>query len=72
MAVFSVSVHADIVDNIRFEGLDRVEEAAVIDCVTVKPGKHYTQSDIDESLKALFKKDFFSAFCIVLSFFLVI
>ncbi|MDR1375614.1 MAG: outer membrane protein assembly factor BamA [Holosporaceae bacterium] len=51
---------ADVVDKIEFEGLDRVEAEAIQDCVTVKPGKNYTQSDLDAMLKALFKKDFFS------------
>ncbi|MDR1334312.1 MAG: outer membrane protein assembly factor BamA, partial [Holosporaceae bacterium] len=54
------NVFADIVDKIEFEGLDRVEKEAIQDCITIKPHKNYDQSDIDATLKALFKKDFFS------------
>ncbi|MDR0968286.1 MAG: outer membrane protein assembly factor BamA [Holosporaceae bacterium] len=54
------SVSADVVDKIEFEGLDRVEPEALQDCLTIKAGKNYDQSDIDATLKALFAKDFFS------------
>ncbi|MDR2781164.1 MAG: outer membrane protein assembly factor BamA [Holosporaceae bacterium] len=54
------SIFADVVDKIEFEGLDRVEKEAIQDCITIKPNKNYDQSDIDTTLKALFKKDFFS------------
>jgi outer membrane protein insertion porin family len=64
LGVFSVlfvcNVFADVVDKIEFEGLDRVEKEAISDCITIKPNKNYDQSDIDATLKALFKKDFFS------------
>ncbi|MDR3187085.1 MAG: outer membrane protein assembly factor BamA [Holosporaceae bacterium] len=53
-------VGADVVDKIELEGLDRVEAEAIQDCITIKPRKNYTQADIDATLKALFKKDFFS------------
>lgn len=53
-------VAADVVNEIVFEGLDRVEKSAIEEAVTIKPNKKYSQSDIDSSLKALFKKDFFS------------
>ncbi len=51
---------ADVVDEIKFEGLDRVEEDAIKESITIKPHHEYTQNDINESLKALYKKEFFS------------
>ncbi|GHT91349.1 outer membrane protein assembly factor BamA [Alphaproteobacteria bacterium] len=48
------------VDEIVFEGLDRVEEAALDDCLTIKPHKSFDDNDIDTTIKALFKKGFFS------------
>lgn len=53
-------LHADIVEKVEFQGLDRVEPEAIEDCLTIKPNKNYDQSDIDATLKALFSKDFFS------------
>ncbi|MDR2723712.1 MAG: outer membrane protein assembly factor BamA [Holosporaceae bacterium] len=58
-------VFADVVDKIEFEGLDRVESAAIIEDVTIKPSKPYDQSDIDETLKNLFKTGFFSYLSVV-------
>lgn len=52
---------ADSVNKIVFEGLDRVEPEALYECLTIAPQKNYNESDIDNSLKALFKKDFFSS-----------
>lgn len=54
------TVFADTVDEIEYEGLDRVEIAAIQDSVDIKPGKNYTQKDIDDSIKELYAKDFFS------------
>jgi outer membrane protein insertion porin family len=51
---------ADIVSKIEFEGLDRVEIEAIEDCLAIKPNKSYGPADVDATLKALFKKDFFS------------
>ncbi|GHU16859.1 outer membrane protein assembly factor BamA [Alphaproteobacteria bacterium] len=48
------------VDQIVFEGLDRVEEAAMNDCLTIKPNVSFDDNDIDATVKALFKKGFFS------------
>ena len=55
-----VGIWADEVEEVEFEGLDRVEDAAIQDCIKIKPHQKYSQADIDDSLKALFKKDFFS------------
>ncbi|MDR1561040.1 MAG: outer membrane protein assembly factor BamA [Holosporaceae bacterium] len=54
------SILADVVEKIEFEGLDRVEVEAIQDSITIKPNKNYNQTDIDKTLKSLFKKDFFS------------
>lgn len=51
---------ADVVEKIEYEGLDRVELAAIQDALTIHPNKSYTDKDIDESIKALYAKDFFS------------
>ena len=58
-ALFS-NVYADVVDKVVFEGLNRVDEDAVKDCVTIKPHKDFTKKDLNDTLKALFKKEFFS------------
>lgn len=57
LSVFEVS--ADVVNQVRFEGLDRVELSVVEDHVTIKPGKEYTEEDVDETIKALFSTGFF-------------
>ncbi|MDR3180280.1 MAG: outer membrane protein assembly factor BamA [Holosporaceae bacterium] len=54
------SVSAYVVDQIVFEGLDRVEEGALYDCLSIKPGKNFNDDDVDTTLKALFRKGFFS------------
>lgn len=50
----------DVVDSIEFEGLDRVDEVVIADCLTIVPHKEYSEKDIDSSIKALFNKGFFS------------
>jgi outer membrane protein insertion porin family len=50
----------DVVSKIVFEGLDRVEPGALMECLSIHPNKAFDQKDIDDSLKALFGKDFFS------------
>lgn len=52
--------YGDVVDSIGFEGLDRVDEAVVQDCLTITPHKDYSSKDVDDSIKALFNKGFFS------------
>ena len=59
-ALFLSAVSADIVNQITFEGLDRVEKEVVEECVTIKPGKEYNENDIDATIKAIFAKGFFS------------
>lgn len=56
----SSALYADVVQEIEYENLDRVEEAAIEDSVLIKPNKPYTVDDIDQSIKNLYKKDFFS------------
>ncbi len=56
----SATVFADVVEEIEYKGLDRVEEAAIADALTIKPGEIYGNKDIDRSIKNLYKKDFFS------------
>lgn len=51
---------ADVVDEIEFQGLDRVEVEAIQGDVDIKPHIQYTQVNIDNSLKALYKTGFFS------------
>ncbi len=58
--ILNSPLFADVVSKIEYEGLDRVEVDAIKDCVTIVPHRPYSQKDIDDSLKALFKKDFFS------------
>lgn len=53
-------VSADVVSRIKYEGLERVEEAALEDDLTIKPGKEYNRDDVDASIKKLYAKDFFS------------
>lgn len=53
-------VFADVVNQVKFKGLDRVELSVVEDHVTIKPGKEYSEEDIDETIKALFSTGFFS------------
>ena len=53
-------VFADIIEKIEYSGLDRVEEAAIADAVLIKPNKNYNKKDIDQSIKNLYEKDFFS------------
>ncbi|MCR5224797.1 MAG: hypothetical protein K6C34_01815 [Alphaproteobacteria bacterium] len=60
VGLFCSTASADVVSKIEYEGLDRVEIAAIEDSITVKPNREYTQADIDDSLKALYKKEFFS------------
>lgn len=59
-SVLTCSVSADVVNQVKFEGLDRVELSVVEDHVTVKPGKEYNEEDVDETIKALFSTGFFS------------
>ncbi|MDR2681784.1 MAG: outer membrane protein assembly factor BamA [Holosporaceae bacterium] len=54
------SVSAYVVDEIVFEGLDRVEEGALYDSLSIEPHKDFNDNDIDATIKALFKKGFFS------------
>ena len=56
----SATVFADVVEKIEYIGLDRVEEAAIADAITITPKKNYNKKDINESIKNLYKKDFFS------------
>ncbi|MDR1551485.1 MAG: outer membrane protein assembly factor BamA [Holosporaceae bacterium] len=59
--LFSASlIFADTVEKVEFEGLDRVEPAALEECIQIKPRQNYTATDIDNTLKALFDKGFFS------------
>lgn len=53
-------VHGEVVDEIEFEGLDRIESTVLEDCVTVKPRVPYNNTDVDDTLKKLFAKGFFS------------
>ena len=58
---FSVlEVSADVVKQIKLTGLDRVELSVVEDHVTIKPGKEYSEADVDDTIKALFSTGFFS------------
>lgn len=50
----------DVVDGIVFEGLDRVDESVISDCLTITPNKEYSEKDVDASIKSLFGKGFFS------------
>ena len=59
MCVYGTSL-GDVVSKIIFKGLQRVDESSIKDCLKVHPGQEFTQKDLDETLKALFKKDFFS------------
>lgn len=56
----ALSAFGEVVDRIVFEGLDRVDEEAVLDCLEVKPRKEFSAKDLDVTLNALFKKGFFS------------
>lgn len=60
LGLFLFPVRGDIVSKIEFEGLDRVEQSVLEDSVTIKPGIEFTHLDIDNTLKKLFNKDFFS------------
>lgn len=51
---------SDVVSQIKINGLNRVEKGAIADAITIQPNKKFTNLDIDESLHALYKKDFFS------------
>ena len=57
--MFFSSTFADVVKKIKFEGLDRVEVAVLEDAILIHPNKDFTQDDIDNTIKALFKKGFF-------------
>lgn len=70
--ILAVSLYAsyafgDVVDSIEFEGLDRVDESVLADCLTIKPHQNYTSEDVDELIKSLFNKGFFSDIKIVKS-----
>lgn len=56
----SATVFADVVEEIEYRGLDRVEEAAISDALVIRPGKNYGSADIDRSIKNLYNKGFFS------------
>ena len=58
--IVSATVFADVVEEIEYKGLDRVEEATIADAITIKPNKSYGKEDIDLSIKNLYAKDFFS------------
>ena len=60
LGLIYLNAFADVVDEIEFQGLDRVEASAIQDDVEIKPHKNYSQIDIDNSLKALYKTGFFS------------
>ncbi len=60
LLICTTTLYADLIDSIEYEGLDRVEQAAIQDSITIKPGKEYNQDDIYESIKKLYEKDFFS------------
>ena len=49
-ALLLSAVSADVVNQITFEGLDRVEKEVVEECVTIKPGKKYNENDIDATI----------------------
>lgn len=59
-ALFFASASADVVGKIVLKGLDRVEPAVIEECITIKPGVNYTEQDVDDTIKAIFAKDFFS------------
>lgn len=54
------AVYGDVVDRIDFEGLDRVEQAAIQDEITIVPGKNFKQDDINKTIQQLHSKGFFS------------
>lgn len=54
------SAFGEVVDVIEFEGLDRIEKSVLEDSVIVKPGVNYSNIDIDNTIKKLFSKGFFS------------
>lgn len=56
----SATVFADVVEKIEYVGLNRVEKAAISDAVIISPGKIFDKKDINESIKNLYRKDFFS------------
>ena len=60
IGLFCFKTSADVVNKIEYEGLDRVEIAAIEDSITIKPNREYTQKDVDTSLKNLYQKGFFS------------
>ncbi|MBE6446881.1 MAG: outer membrane protein assembly factor BamA [Alphaproteobacteria bacterium] len=55
-----LAAYGDVVDKIDYEGLDRVEQAAIQDEVTIQPGKNFKQDDINQTIRQLYEKGFFS------------
>lgn len=58
---FANLAFADVIDKIEFVGLGMVEEAALSDCVHIKPGQQYDSSDLNTIFNKLYSKGFFSS-----------
>lgn len=59
-AAFVSQAHATVVSSIEVRGNSRVESSTIRDYVNIKPGKSFSNTDIDEGIKRLFATGLFS------------
>jgi outer membrane protein insertion porin family len=59
-AVGLSAAQADVVNRITVTGTTRVETETIISYLTIQPGRNFTATDIDDSIKALFSTGLFS------------
>lgn len=59
-AAFVSRAHATVVSGIEVRGNSRVDSSTIRDYVNIKPGKSFTNADIDEGIKRLFATGLFS------------
>jgi outer membrane protein insertion porin family len=57
---FSLSVYADIINQINILGNNRISDSTIIDIIEFKKSKNYSNSDLNNFQKKLFETNFFS------------
>jgi outer membrane protein insertion porin family len=60
LTALSTSAEAAVVANIKVMGVERVGTEAVIDNISISPGKSFSEADIEQSIKQLYATGYFS------------
>ena len=56
----SATVFADVIEEIEYRGLSRVDESTISDALVIEPKKNYEKREINQSIRNLYNKGFFS------------